>query len=391
MRLIVLADGYPAPDRASGDLRFATMLRLLARDHVVVFAATRPAWQADALGDAEVARYRARLEGDGVRVVDDPYDALRGAPAGAVLCEFWNVARRWLAPIRRHQPDAPLAVDSVDVHFVRLARQARLTRRLSDWRRAFDTRRRELATYRASDLVIAVTEADERVLRRACRGVRTAVVTNVHALPVLAPAPAREPGTLVFVGGFAHPPNVDAMLWFGRDILPRIAREVPGVKLRVIGSGVPDEVEALAGPHIEVRGFVPETTPYLLASEVSIAPLRYGAGMKGKIGEALAAALPVVTTTTGVEGFGLTPGRDVLVADDAEGFARHVVALLRDPGLRARLGAAGRALVEARYGAGAVAGQLASLTSALSALAPRRLPFTTALRARVRAWARRAR
>jgi glycosyltransferase involved in cell wall biosynthesis len=100
---------------------------------------------------------------------------------------------------------------------------------------------------------------------------------------------------------------------------------------------------------VEVLGYVPETKPFLETSAVSIAPLRFGAGMKGKIGEAMSFSLPVVTTTIGVEGFGLTPGKDVLVGDTPEAFALAVVSMLRDTALWAQVGAAGFAFIRDNY------------------------------------------
>jgi glycosyltransferase involved in cell wall biosynthesis len=120
------------------------------------------------------------------------------------------------------------------------------------------------------------------------------------------------------------------MTYFCGEIFPLIVNAEPDVRLRIIGSSPPGEIAALASDHVEVLGFVPEVKPFLETSAISIAPLRFGGGIKGKIGEAMSLGLPVVTTSTGIEGFGLQPGIDALVADNPGDFAGAVIRLLRD-------------------------------------------------------------
>jgi glycosyltransferase involved in cell wall biosynthesis len=162
----------------------------------------------------------------------------------------------------------------------------------------------------------------------------------------------REPGDgprpdLVFVGHFGHPPNADAMCFLVREVLPRVGRPA---SLRIVGRGAAAAVGALARPgRVEVAGAVDDVRPHLAAGRVFAAPVRFGTGMRGKVLEALALGRPVVTTTAGAEGLGAVSGRDLLVADGAADFAAALRRVLDDPGLAAALGAAGRALVAARF------------------------------------------
>ena len=169
---------------------------------------------------------------------------------------------------------------------------------------------------------------------------------------------------MLFVGGFEHPPNVDAIRWYAQAIVPHLRRLLPGVPTYVIGSRVTASVEALASDAIDVLGYVPDMAPYLDGCRVSISPLRYGAGVKGKINTAMSHGLPVVATTASIEGMHLTDGVDVLVADDAEAFAAAIARVHEDAALWARLSAAGRENV-ARHFSRAVA------RDALSALLAR--------------------
>jgi glycosyltransferase involved in cell wall biosynthesis len=168
----------------------------------------------------------------------------------------------------------------------------------------------------------------------------------------------RVPDSLLFVGNFKHEPNSDAMLWFCREILPLIWKEAPAARLRIVGDAPLQIVRDLASERIEVVGYVPDLRPYLCTSWVSVAPLRYGGGMKGKIGEAMAAGLPVVTTSTGIEGFGLTPGKNVLVGDNPRDFCAAVVKLLRDESTYDAVRKAGWKYVSDRFSVEAVKANL---------------------------------
>ena len=154
-------------------------------------------------------------------------------------------------------------------------------------------------------------------------GVPVGVVSNIHGAEPTGEGYDTRDG-LLFVAGFGHPPNVDAALWFCTDVLPLIRRDLGDVPVRLVGSNPPPEIRALAGDGVEVTGWVPATTPYITSSRLSIAPLRYGAGVKGKVNLAMSYGLPVVATSPSIEGMHLRAGEDVLVADDAEGFAAAI-------------------------------------------------------------------
>jgi glycosyltransferase involved in cell wall biosynthesis len=158
-------------------------------------------------------------------------------------------------------------------------------------------------------------------------------VSNIHEICLSDTPPVRS--TLIFVGGFSHDPNVDAVLHFCRDILPLIRNNKPDVHFTIVGSNPPDEIRLLENEAVKVTGYVPRTTTYLHRSCVSVAPLRYGAGMKGKIGEAMAHGVPVVTTSVGAEGMGLINRKNAMIADSPQDFASAVLELLSNNSLHA--------------------------------------------------------
>ena len=249
-------------------------------------------------------------------------------------------------------------IDSVDVHFHRLAAKARLTQTMKDRNKAQQLKSRELATYRKADVVTTVSEEDRKILRREIPDLRVEIIPLIHEIPPLTERAHQMGSSLLFVGNFHHHPNVDAMIYFCDEILPLIRRRAPEVRLTIVGNSPPEAVKALAGNAVSVLGYVPDLKPLLQGSDISIAPLRYGGGIKGKISEAMAYGLPVITTSVGTEGFGLSPGENVLVGDTPAAFADAVVQLIRDRQLYDKLRKAAWVFVKERYSVSAVSKQI---------------------------------
>jgi glycosyltransferase involved in cell wall biosynthesis len=193
-----------------------------------------------------------------------------------------------------------------------------------------------------------VSDVEQALLQQLAPESRVLVLSNIHD-PASGGKPFAEREGLVFIGGFQHPPNTDAVLWYAREILPRVRTQLPGVPTYIVGSKVPATLNALAAPDFIVTGYVPDVAPYFAGCRVSIAPLRYGAGVKGKVNLAMSWGLPVVATTPSIEGMHLCDGDDVLVADDPAAFADAIVRLYRDEALWTRLAAGGLANVRAHF------------------------------------------
>jgi glycosyltransferase involved in cell wall biosynthesis len=174
------------------------------------------------------------------------------------------------------------------------------------------------------------------------------VATNIHYPEEEVPPFASREG-MVFVGGYRHPPNVDAALFYAREVVPHLRTLLPGVTTYLIGSNAPQVLQDLAGPGIEFVGFVPEIEPWFRRCRLSVSPLRYGAGVKGKINHSMSFGLPVVATTPSVEGMHLVDGEEILVADDPRAFAEAIARLYRDEALWNRLSAAGLANVRRHF------------------------------------------
>ncbi len=223
------------------------------------------------------------------------------------------------------------------------------------WRRLA---RYERQVCRLADCVVAVSEWDRDALAHLAPGANIRVVPNgIDAAHYLGYTPDGEDPTagtpgpkLVFTGKMDFRPNVDAVCWFADAILPRIQAHVPDVHLYIVGQRPSPAVQALGSrPGITVTGFVPDVRPYIAAADVYVVPMRMGGGTRLKVLEAMTLGKAIVSTSLGCEGYGLTPGRELVVADDAARFADETVALVRDPARRAQLGTLAREFAVSRY------------------------------------------
>jgi glycosyltransferase involved in cell wall biosynthesis len=253
------------------------------------------------------------------------------------------VASEFLPLLRRHAPQARVLFDTVDLHYLRERRAAELHGDPAALRAAERTRALELRLIADADATLVVSEVERTLLATDAPGADVRVLSNLHEF--VASSPPWDPRAgLLFVGGFRHPPNVDAVTWFVREVFAPLIRPArPDLQFHCIGADVPAEVQALAAVEgVHIHGHVPDLQPWLDRCRVSVAPLRYGAGVKGKVNQAMAHGLPVVATPTAVEGMHLVDGDDVLVAADAETFARSVLGLHDDEALWTRIAANGR-------------------------------------------------
>jgi O-antigen biosynthesis protein len=326
-KLLVISRYIPRPDLNSGDLRFYSMLKILSSYFEITCLVPN-------LTESD-HKYRSQLGEIGIRVLpglDRSFrETLKKNKFSVVLFEFYFQAEYFLPRIRILQPECLIVIDSVDVNYYRAFSKHEVTKKMEDLEKAKEIKRLELSAYKKADMVIAVTDEDATVLTSDCPELRVRIIPNIHSLNV--PNSTPEKDRLIFVGGFTHDPNIDAVMYFCHEILPIIRRKIPTIKVDIVGSNPTAEVEALKDGVINVTGYVKSTTPYLHRNYISIAPLRYGAGMKGKIGEAMAHGRPIVTTSIGAQGMGLTNRKNVLIADSPKEFSDSVIELIQNADL----------------------------------------------------------
>jgi len=347
-QVLVIDATTPQPDHDSGSVRLCNILRLLREDgHAVTFFADNRAW---------VERYTPALQQMGVEVLWHPHlsDPVswfehNGARLDLVFVSRHYIASNYVDLVRRHAPRATLAFDTVDLHYLREQRAAELAGSSEMARTAEKTREQELRLIRECDVTLVVSPVEKELLAKDAPGARVEVLSNVHEI-FGRRRDFSERADIMFIGGYQHPPNVDAAVWFATQILPRVHAEIPELVFHLIGSKAPAEVRALGElPGVVFHGFVEDIEPFLDGCRLAVAPLRYGAGVKGKVNMSMSYGQPVVATPVAVEGMYAEPGREVLVAETPEAFAAQVIRAYRDPALWTRLSDGGLANVARHF------------------------------------------
>ena len=269
--------------------------------------------------------------------------AARNDPFDVILLVRFRVGEAHLKALRERYPHAKIIFSNCDLHYLREMREAELSGDAAAMAAARETKRRETAVIGGADLNLVHSEAELELLRKDVPSAPTVLFPLVHDPVPHCPSLEQREGTC-FIGGYRHAPNADGIRWFAEKIWPLVRERLPDEKLYIAGSSMTDEVRALAAhPNVEVVGFVEDLGGFLAKRRAAIAPLRFGAGAKGKVAASLAHGVPVVSTFVGAEGMQLTPGANVLVADDEAGFAASLVEVLSSDRLWRQLSAAGLA------------------------------------------------
>ncbi len=357
------------PDRDSGSLRMFNLLRVLKRAgcRVDFVSADR------SHPEREVERLRAV----GVQVLGPPHvpsiaSYLEDRGRDFELC-IVSRPRTWmkLAPVLGSScPNAKLVYDTVDLHALRRDREVALLGRsqVSEQEVHF-----EGLACEAADSVLVVSDADREELLARVPAATCEVVSNIHQCTNPKQGYEARSGML-FVGGFRHEPNVDAVSWFVEEVLPGIRARLGDVVLHVVGSNAPPAIVALAGEGVVVHGYVEDLTPLYEACRLTVAPLRYGAGVKGKVNQSMAHGLPCVATPIALEGIPAEPGREILVAESAEAFAAEVVRLYDDAELWAAMSRDALTHVEAHFSFACAERQVRALFERLGVTLPAATP-----------------
>jgi len=204
----------------------------------------------------------------------------------------------------------------------------------------------EAELIRRFDASIVVSEKERALLPSTDRLV---VVPNGIDLEFFAPRRSQSKDTLIFSGAMDYFPNIDGILYFHGAILPLIKREIPSVRFIISGMSPSSSIKRLEGDGTVVTGYVPDMRDYLSSASVCVVPLRLAKGIQNKILEAMAMEIPVVATSVANNGIGATDGREIMIADDPQAFARSVMELLADVKLRDSLVANARLFVEKHY------------------------------------------
>ncbi|WP_185467443.1 MULTISPECIES: glycosyltransferase family 4 protein [unclassified Synechococcus] len=262
----------------------------------------------------------------------------------------------YYAPLARcYCPQARLVFDTVDLHFLRYYRAQALAEDNSEEKQQFATLHlRHFATEKflaeVCDSTIVVTDEEKVLLSEFIDPSRIEVIPNIHSIPLQDEIPGfQDRQGLLFIGGFDHAPNADAVIYFSEQILPLVKKILPDIILYIVGSNMKDNIAKLSSDNIKPIGYVEDLTTIYNQVRAFIAPLRYGAGLKGKVGQSMSYGVPVVGTSVAFEGFGVIDRKQGLIANSPEEFAAAVVEVYSHPELWQTISEDGQKLVESRF------------------------------------------
>jgi O-antigen biosynthesis protein len=358
--IVVFDERVPSPDRDAGSLRMFLILKTLAKCCQVIFVPfSQPGGS-----DYERALWKEGIE---TAAAVDYRRLLKDRNVKTTIVSRPSMGEVWIHRIRRVNPKAGIIFDMVDTHFLRFQREYEISGEAAALAEARRYRKIETKLAEKSDLVWSASGEDKEVMQREVPGKRIDVVPTIHQLRDCGAAFGAREG-LLFIGNLAHRPNEDAILFFMQEVYPLLRESLPNVQLDIIGDNPSAAIAAFNSNDVHIHGYVPDVEPYLRDRRVFIAPLRFGAGIKGKVGEAMAHGVPVVTTSIGAEGFGLTHEFDVMIADDPESFAGAVARLYSEKELWERVVRNSRLRIERYFTPEVIAEMINNSIKAVSSL-----------------------
>ncbi|MCP9839608.1 glycosyltransferase [Synechococcus sp. J7-Johnson] len=352
-RALVLDHGTPRPDRDAGSHAALVEMELIqALGYKITFVPANLAW---------LGSYTEDLQRRGIETIHAPFVLSlerflqeRGCEFDLVYLTRYTTVRDSIDLLKKHARQAKLVFCNADLHYLRELRQAQAAglsgeaaERALDAVR--DTRRQELEAMAAVDLTLSYSEIEQAVIAAESLGqwptARCPWVVDTHPNP----APLEGRSGISFLGSYQHPPNRDAMEWFLQEIWPRLREQVPDLNFHIYGSGLDAALleawQTCEG--VQVHGWVRDVADVYAKHRVFVAPLRSGAGIKGKVIAALAHGMPQVLSPVAAEATGLRHACEIFIAQDPQGWCNHISGLIHDDDLWRRTSAA--ALEHARH------------------------------------------
>jgi len=355
MKILIVYWSTLEPDKSAGCLRLFEICKILIQiGHDVTFVHPK--------GTSVVAR---NLGIESIFGLEDIENHPRMFQAYLLLRQFdvailspYIIYANLANKIKKVLPRCHMVLDTIDLFHLRMQRKADLTGDESDVLAARNVYQIERDCMERADSVWVVSTEESNDIQPYVK--RTVAIPTIHKTEDRRLPYERRKG-IVFLGGFAHQPNVDAVAYFCEKILPAVREMLPDIPVTIAGSNPTAEVKNLAERYsVQVVGYIADHRALLKSARVGIAPLRFGAGMKGKIGEYLACGLPCVTTTVGAEGLKLINGENAMIKDDPYEFASAVVSLYTDPVAWEMISKNGAQLVDKNFSPKSIANTISS-------------------------------
>ena len=328
--VVLIIDSYvPRYDRESGSNRLLNIIKILVGlDCHVIF------YPDNESSEEPYTQILCQLGVEVIYKIDESYSTLVELKKRIQLIDFaWICRPQLFKKFYKYlcqNKNLFLIYDTIDLHFQRIRREWELlgssNKKLErKWKKTLILEKN--CSSRAS-LTLTVTNEEKKIVND--WGDKCSIVPNIHTPSRQEIPNFSERNGLLFIGSYLHPPNVDSVIWLCEDIMPKVWEKNPQINLTLLGSNPTEKVLSYKNDKIFVPGFIHDVRPYFDRAKIFLSPLRYGAGMKGKIGHSMSAGLPVITTTVGAEGVGLDDGVNTIVRDDLQEFVTAVCSLYED-------------------------------------------------------------
>lgn len=371
--IIILGSSIPSLEHTSSDLRLFSILKILLANNCkidYVYCAKLP----------NHARYAKAFDGDIAFThlalsQEDYLSFIANRNAKYVwITDLWRLDYvRFMAKLtetmkkqcslKKQCSFATVIIDTIDFHFKEFYRKYELTNDQEDLRRANEFLKNEKTLYRAADTVVVVSEEEQRDIQNKLGHIAIfSIIPNIHEM-LQPPRPYSKRTNMCFVGNFGNKHNVDAVTYFLEEIFESILRKNPQVEFHVLGHSSDKYRNIFHSPNVRVIGSLRDLHKALTYYKLFVCPMTYGAGMKGKVGGAIAAGVPVVTTSIGAEGFPVRDGQECFIADSPTEFAEKCNQCLEDPVLWHNFSVKSRLMIAEHFSPFAVAIKLKNLLS----------------------------
>ena len=348
-RVLVLDHCTPTPDQDSGSI---TALNLMILLHNMGFQVTFIPED----NFLYMPEYTTQLQKIGIEVLYAPYVT----SVKQHLIETENrydlallfrpaVAERHLRTIRKYCHRIKVLYHTIDLHYLRMTREATLFNDPELHQAVIKMKQQEFDTLLNADASIVLSSTELEILRNDLPKAKFYHLPHILNIPGTQTI-FKDRRDIVFIGGSAHPPNVDAVQYFVKEVMPLLRKQIPGIRFYVVGHNPTQDILDLACDDVIITGMIKELNPFLDKIRVAVAPLRFGAGIKGKIGSTMTVGLPSIATSIAAEGMSLTDGENILIADTPKTIADAVSRVYLDESLWSDLSKAGISFAEKTWG-----------------------------------------
>jgi hypothetical protein len=328
----------PEFNKDSGSRRLTEIIKLLLKNNIGVFLLAdfkEYRYKSDYIGifkEMGVIVYEPSVNDDGKLITKKDFLKLILPKVSFTWLHRPEIFEKYYPLVKSCKPEVKVFFDMVDFHYLRFKRESELMKEPKIMEIADKYLNLELDNCKKADKIIVISDLEAKTLKNYYND-ESKIITigNIHQYIKNENAPSfRDRKDLLFIGGFDHKPNVDAIEYLHDEIMPLLWKYQPEISISIIGSNPPESILKLNSDKFKIVGYVKEVAPYFLSSRIFVAPLRYGAGIKGKIGQSIEFGLPLITTSIGAEGFDFGENTKYIVGNTSQEIVDNILLLYQN-------------------------------------------------------------